>query len=117
VTAATDLSRYVERLLVLFREHACDLAAPLAVIDEELVREHIETLLLLALNIDAAQRSMAAAESALSGHRRDRLDRSRHVDQQRGELPLLRVTMLDEKLRQRRPTRVQAHGLLLLTIR
>src|SRR5690606_1860620 len=61
VTAAPQLALDRDGLFVLFGEHAGDEAAPFAVVDEELVREHIEAVLLFALHMHRARDTVTAA--------------------------------------------------------
>src|SRR5690606_11364924 len=69
VTAAPQLAPDRDGLFVVRREHAGDETAPFAMLDEELVRYHIEAVLLLALHSHRARDTVAAAELALAGDR------------------------------------------------
>src|SRR5439155_2505613 len=62
-----------------------------------------ELLLRLALGVLAALLAEIAAERALGGHRRDRLDGRRDVDEQRAEIVRARDAgqLLDQELRER----------------
>jgi hypothetical protein len=86
VAAAGVLRRHCIRLLELLGHHAGEQPAPLAAADHDLVGQHVELLLGLALHVLAAVLAEVAAERPLGRHGGDGLDGGRHVDQQRPEV-------------------------------
>ena len=73
VLAALVARRERDRRLVLLRDHAGELAAPVRGAQEDLVGEHVELLLFLALHVGAAVAAEHVGERAVGDRARDRL--------------------------------------------
>jgi hypothetical protein len=110
IAAARVLFRHGVGLIQFFGGHAGDQAAPFAAADHHVVRQHIELLLRFALHVLGADIAQVTAQRPFGRHRRDRLDRRRHVHQQRTQVggALDAVQLLDQEFRERGAS--QVHG-------
>ena len=116
VAAARVARGHRVRVLELFGSHARHQAAPVAAAQHDVVGQQVELLLHLALDVARAYFAEEAAQRALGGHRRDRLDGGGDVDKQRAEVvgALDAVELLDEELRERGAS--QVHGRVSLQV-
>ncbi len=90
-------------MLLLLRRAPGQMAAPFIGLDQNLVRQHVELLLRLALDVAGPGIAQHAAQGALADRMRNRLARpGDDFDQQTQiRVDLIRTLRLDQKARQR----------------
>ena len=104
VLAARVLLRQPVRCLHFLGHHAGDVAAPFAGAHEDLVAQHVQRLLFLALHVAGAGAAQHAGQRAEGHLARDGLAGQRHVGDQRVQVAGgagVPAAFLDEELRQR----------------
>ena len=114
--AARILGRDRVRIVELFGRHARDQTAPVAALQDHVVRGDVELDLLLALHVLRAGLAEETAERALRRHRRDGLDRRGDVDEQRAQVAraLDAFELLDQELGECRAAEMHGRALSLI---